>query len=259
MNQTPIQVSRSQRASKQQDRDNEDLFLEKGMSAIALEHTNYMKTVPGSKACIALPTLAYEGLLRCAFHNLPLSILAKDDPNKSKPVRFDTTKNVFYANDPKDGRLVVPLNVITEFVAQRRKEGGSFGALTNLGAELVRQVNAGAPPEPNVFEHNEQGKYIGARINNEFVPADQLTQDGLCLACRSQATKRCTGCKSAQYCSVDCQKSDWVHHKTICGRLQSNSGDFVISTSEPNFEEIHKLQSQIQTLKQLIASKLNQK
>jgi hypothetical protein len=235
----------------------EETFVQNGLSAIALEHTSFMKTT-GSKSCIALPTLAYEELLRSVFRHLLLSIIDKNDPTKLKPVRYDTTKKVFYANDPHDERLIVPLNVVTEYVAQRRKEGGCFGALTNVGTELVRQVDAGATPEPSVFEHNEQGKYIGARINNEFVPADKLTQDGLCLVCRSKATKRCTGCKMAQYCSVDCQKRDWVCHRTICGRLKSNKGDFVISTSEPDPAEIQRLQSQLQAVKRLIAMQMKQ-
>ena len=28
--------------------------------------------------------------------------------------------------------------------------------------------------------------------------------------------KSCTGCRVAQYCSLDCQKADWSSHRTMC-------------------------------------------
>ncbi|KAI4867425.1 hypothetical protein F4820DRAFT_446055 [Hypoxylon rubiginosum] len=32
----------------------------------------------------------------------------------------------------------------------------------------------------------------------------------------------CTGCKHAQYCSNDCQKQDWINHKTFCKHVSTN-------------------------------------
>jgi hypothetical protein len=39
---------------------------------------------------------------------------------------------------------------------------------------------------------------------------------GVCITCKSVATKRCSGCKRACYCSAECQRNDWLHHKEIC-------------------------------------------
>jgi hypothetical protein len=39
---------------------------------------------------------------------------------------------------------------------------------------------------------------------------------GVCITCKSVARLRCGGCKRACYCSAECQRSDWFHHKEIC-------------------------------------------
>nr|VWP01461.1 GTP binding protein Cdc42 [Ganoderma boninense] len=35
--------------------------------------------------------------------------------------------------------------------------------------------------------------------------------------------KRCTGCAEVAYCSKDCQKADWAHHKTRCLSVASHA------------------------------------
>ena len=39
---------------------------------------------------------------------------------------------------------------------------------------------------------------------------------GVCITCKSVARLRCGGCKRACYCSAECQRNDWLHHKEIC-------------------------------------------
>jgi hypothetical protein len=247
----------------------EDSFVKSGMAAIAVEHANYLRADTDGKGCIAVPTDTYEALLRATFcyEGSQLSLAGKDGSIESAiPLRFDNTKKVLFASDPHDGRMLVPLNLICRHIDQRKQEGLPFGAVSSLGTEFVRQVDAEAggaeanhpSQEPEVFQYDDQGKYIGARINGQFVPAQQLTQTGLCLVCRSTATKRCMGCKHAQYCSVECQKADWTHHKTICGRLQpttldQNMGDFVVaSRSDANIAEIQTLTSKIRAVQQYL-------
>lgn len=42
-----------------------------------------------------------------------------------------------------------------------------------------------------------------------------------CAKCKQQPDdlKLCTGCKTASYCSRECQKTDWKEHKVICKYL----------------------------------------
>ena len=37
-----------------------------------------------------------------------------------------------------------------------------------------------------------------------------------CVACNSPALLKCGKCRRACYCGVECQRSDWLHHKEIC-------------------------------------------
>jgi hypothetical protein len=243
----------------------EDAFVRSGMVAIAVEHAKYLRTDIDSKRCIAVPTETYETLLRATFcyEGSQLSLAGKDGSIESAiPLRFDPAKKVLFASDPHDGRMLVPLDLICRHLDQQKQQGLPFGAVSSLGTKFVRQIEGANHPaeEPELFQYDEHGKYIGARINGQFVPAQQLTQTGLCLVCRSTATKRCIGCKHAQYCSVECQKLDWTHHRSICGRLQpttpgENMGDFVVaSRSDANLAEIQTLTSKLQAVQQYLVA-----
>jgi len=35
-------------------------------------------------------------------------------------------------------------------------------------------------------------------------------------ACAEFGTRRCGGCKLVKYCGIDCQRRDWIAHKTSC-------------------------------------------
>ena len=37
-----------------------------------------------------------------------------------------------------------------------------------------------------------------------------------CVACNSPALLKCGKCRRACYCSAECQRGDWLHHKEIC-------------------------------------------
>jgi hypothetical protein len=41
----------------------------------------------------------------------------------------------------------------------------------------------------------------------------------LCGVCGKSATKACSGCTVARYCSVECQTKDWSQHAQICGGM----------------------------------------
>lgn len=44
-----------------------------------------------------------------------------------------------------------------------------------------------------------------------------------CQVCKVQATLRCSACSSVPYCSRECQKIDWVTHKTLCVKPPTTS------------------------------------
>ncbi|KAE8441731.1 hypothetical protein EG329_004517 [Mollisiaceae sp. DMI_Dod_QoI] len=42
-----------------------------------------------------------------------------------------------------------------------------------------------------------------------------------CCICSKATENKCAVCKSAHYCSADCQKKDWPLHKLLCNKFVS--------------------------------------
>ncbi|KII85025.1 hypothetical protein PLICRDRAFT_45133 [Plicaturopsis crispa FD-325 SS-3] len=41
-----------------------------------------------------------------------------------------------------------------------------------------------------------------------------------CFVCGTRTAKKCSRCKSVNYCSANCQRSHWSDHKHLCGMLK---------------------------------------
>ncbi|KAL2066841.1 hypothetical protein VTL71DRAFT_1265 [Oculimacula yallundae] len=58
---------------------------------------------------------------------------------------------------------------------------------------------------------------------------EPATSAATCATCQKPQSdlptplKHCAKCKTTQYCSVDCQKSDWKIHKRTCGKSDHNN------------------------------------
>ena len=53
-------------------------------------------------------------------------------------------------------------------------------------------------------------------LSNFFKEIKPIRKTTNCLVCNKPSTKRCSRCKSAFYCSQECQKKDWIGHKLLC-------------------------------------------
>ncbi|XP_011502049.1 PREDICTED: ankyrin repeat and MYND domain-containing protein 2 [Ceratosolen solmsi marchali] len=71
---------------------------------------------------------------------------------------------------------------------------------------------------------------IEAAINGQQVFNDYSQ---ICITCgEEKATKKCSKCKSVQYCDRECQRLHWFIHKKICNRSsQSNTSHVKVSDS----------------------------
>jgi MYND finger len=56
---------------------------------------------------------------------------------------------------------------------------------------------------------------------------EELGLHDKCFTCKAEAKKekplkRCRGCKSAYYCSIECQRKDWTTHAVTCKKMQND-------------------------------------
>ena len=70
------------------------------------------------------------------------------------------------------------------------------------------------------FRHELVLRVSRAKFGTEpFIPFCNATNDlRICVQCGQMAPKmkRCTGCKRARYCDRECQKANWLTHRSEC-------------------------------------------
>lgn len=81
---------------------------------------------------------------------------------------------------------------------------------------------------------NPKIKEIFAKSNKKLAEKSKLASEGtvemplvniVCSSCEleSPSLKKCSGCLTVSYCSLDCQKLDWKTHKSICKTKQKEN------------------------------------
>ena len=130
----------------------------------------------------------------------------------------------------------------------------AWAFLESLGAVLYRTLRnpmmaaIGEPPplSDDDEETTEKGEKLPARLHAltrtagpSLAPQSTPTMTTtptlppsstgrLCTSCETAESaplklKKCTGCRSVQYCCQDCQRDDWPAHKSTCRRLQQEA------------------------------------
>ncbi|KAM6508314.1 hypothetical protein FALCPG4_018187 [Fusarium falciforme] len=56
----------------------------------------------------------------------------------------------------------------------------------------------------------------------------------LCTICGSPTARYCAGCRSAAYCSLECQQTDWRTHRLLCRKFPAYAQDNFASQPSPN-------------------------
>ena len=90
--------------------------------------------------------------------------------------------------------------------------GKAQHALVSILARLPKEEGGLEPTgvQKMVKELNQHPEVYG-------IPSSPSgTLKDLCVVCGRNATKTCTRCKKARYCSRHCQKYHWKKHKAQC-------------------------------------------
>lgn len=60
--------------------------------------------------------------------------------------------------------------------------------------------------------------------NKRSLGVDAFGEERICGTCtETNATKKCSKCKTMQYCDRECQRIHWFVHKKECGREADNN------------------------------------
>lgn len=105
-----------------------------------------------------------------------------------------------------------------------------------------------ATVESTTIRRDDMVHFIGSdtqevviRLHGEKIPFDEVTEPFLDAGimeyaeakkshlhfcqndeCNETKTKKCAGCQSSWYCSMECQKVDWPNHKAECKEIQQD-------------------------------------
>jgi len=64
------------------------------------------------------------------------------------------------------------------------------------------------------------GQEMQRLVGKDYFTSDEQEIDESCRVCGLEGLKRCSRCKTAIYCSVECQRREWTDgHKVLCASL----------------------------------------
>jgi hypothetical protein len=66
--------------------------------------------------------------------------------------------------------------------------------------------------------------FIDPRSLEENQSSSNASAD--CVICTSKPTSLCTRCRSINYCSKECQATDWLCHKLLCEKYAEVAATF---------------------------------
>ena len=123
-----------------------------------------------------------------------------------------------------DGSCLVPPSSSSSEVGKSRADwehACGSGLCSRLAGEVgqAEQADGAEGPSAKAANNAEQGK----RTEAAGKAAAETSRD-VCNCCDApcEQLRRCSRCQVATYCSQQCQRWDWEHHKTACNRIKKH-------------------------------------
>ena len=90
----------------------------------------------------------------------------------------------------------------------------------------IRTLVVCAAPDNQIQEFEQQKQQIEAECQHQIDKIAKLIEEKLpekCAWCSKATKQSCSGCHAVNYCSRECQKSDWPkRHNVLCKQIQTH-------------------------------------
>jgi hypothetical protein len=153
------------------------------------------------------------------YSNLDASLLKSMELYVSTPEAFTTPHNIQFPNGKKDLCIA-----FLKFVEKMWPK--TFPSNEEL--QYLRSTTVVTVIEEVLYCLSELGKMGLVESPMDFIEKLQLSavsfrsDCGWCSICSKSTNNKCGKCKFTRYCSADCQKKGWLHHKTHCETVDIN-------------------------------------